>query len=46
MVLNGDLDNVLLEKKMTIENISDHFLTPLKASIILQGQKTDNRWQE
>lgn len=34
------------EKTITVETISPHFDTPLSINILLQGQKTPNRWQE
>lgn len=43
---DGEIEIVNVEKTVSVEVISDHFASPLQASIVLQGQKTDNRWQE
>jgi hypothetical protein len=34
------------EKELIIDRTSPHFDSPLSAQIVLQGQKTDNRWRE
>jgi micrococcal nuclease len=37
---------VTLEKKVIIEGISPHLTEALSGEIVLQGQMSDNRWQE
>jgi hypothetical protein len=39
-------ESVTLEKKIIIESISPHLTEALSAKIVLQGQMSDNRWQE
>lgn len=46
MLLQNDSDLVQKEKEITIDIVSPHFITPLTADILLQGQITDNRWRE
>ncbi len=45
-VFKQDQETVQKEKELTIDIISPHFTTPLSAKIVLQGQVSDNRWQE
>lgn len=35
-----------MEDKIDVQALSDHFLEPFWANIVLQGQITDNRWLE
>lgn len=44
--LEKESDIVLQEKSINLEQVSDHFLTPLQADIFLQWKKTKNHIEE
>ncbi len=37
---------MILEKILSVEHISDHFLAPLAGQIVVQGAMSKNRWIE
>ncbi|MBP6921665.1 thermonuclease family protein, partial [Candidatus Gracilibacteria bacterium] len=39
-------ETVQKEKRLTVDTISPHLTSPLSGKIVLQGQISDNRWQE
>ena len=45
-VFKQDQETVKREKELIVDTISPHLTSPLSAKIVLQGQVSDNRWQE
>jgi len=46
IVFTQDQETVQKEKELIVDTISPHLTSPLSAKIVLQGQVSDNRWQE